>query len=250
MSDVQITTADGACEIVMARPQRKNALTLAMYSAMTEALEIAARDASVRALLLRGDGGNFTSGNDLNDFMQTPPTGDDSPVIRFLHALSTFEKPVVAAVEGHAIGVGTTLLLHCDLVYAAPSARFQLPFVNLALVPEASSSFLLPRLMGHARAAELLFFGEPFNAATARELGLVNAVVEDLNAHARARVHTLVEKPAESLRLTKQLLKAPLSDEIRARMRAEGVIFMERLASAEMREAVTAFFEKRPPRFR
>src|SRR4051812_3396638 len=127
MIDVQ--TSDGACEITMARPQRKNALTLAMYAAMTEALQTAARDDAVRAVLLRGQGGSFTSGNDLGDFMQSPPSGEDSPVLRFLKALSGFEKPVVAAVEGHAIGVGTTMLLHCDLVYAAPSARFQLPFV-------------------------------------------------------------------------------------------------------------------------
>src|SRR5258706_13434221 len=136
---INVQTSDGACEIAMARPQRKNALTLAMYAAMTEALEVAGRDDAVRAVLLRGEGGSFTSGNDLGDFMQSPPTGENSPVLRFLTALARFEKPVVAAVEGHAIGIGTTLLLHCDLVYAAPTARFQLPFVNLALVPEPAS---------------------------------------------------------------------------------------------------------------
>src|SRR5579859_2852641 len=181
-------TSDGACEIAMARPQRKNALTLAMYAAMTEALEAAGRDDAVRAVLIRGEGGSFTSGNDLGDFMQSPPTDENSPVLRFLAKLSAFDKPLVAAVEGHAIGIGTTMLLHCDLVYAAPSARFQLPFVNLALVPEAASSFLLPRLAGHVHAAELLFFGEPFDAATARDLGIVNAVADDVTAHARGRV--------------------------------------------------------------
>jgi enoyl-CoA hydratase/carnithine racemase len=204
----------------------------------------------VRAVLLHGEGGSFTSGNDLGDFMQSPPTGENSPVLRFLSALSAFEKPIVAAVEGHAIGIGTTLLLHCDLVYAAPSARFQVPFVNLALVPEAASSLLLPRLAGHARAAELLFFGEPFDAATAHDLGIVSAVADDVLAHARARVSALVAKPAQALRLTKRLMKQPLADAVRAQMRAEGAVFIERLASAEVREAITAFFEKRPPNFR
>jgi enoyl-CoA hydratase/carnithine racemase len=250
MSEVQVTTQEGVCEIALARPKRKNALTLAMYSAMTEALAVAGREPAVRAVLLHGEGGNFTSGNDLNDFMQNPLVGEDSPVGRFLQALSTFEKPVAAAVEGHAIGVGTTLLLHCDLVWAAPTARFQLPFVNLALVPEAASSYLLPRLCGHARAAELLFFGEPFDAATAKDLGLINGVADGVVAHARARVRQLADKPAESLRLTKRLLRAPLADEVKRRIRAEGEIFVERLASDELREAITAFFEKRPPRFR
>jgi enoyl-CoA hydratase/carnithine racemase len=250
MSEVQVTTSDGALEIALARPQRKNALNAAMLSALSEALEVAGRDPAVRAVLLRGEGGNFTSGYDLGEFISAPPVDEQSPVFRFLNALSTFEKPLVAAVEGHAVGIGTTLLLHCDLVYAAPTARFQLPFVNLALVPEAASSFLLPRLAGHARAAELLYFGEPFDAATAKELGLVNAIAEDLYGHARARVRLLVDKPAEALRLTKQLLKAPLADDVRARMRAESVFFKERLASAELREAATAFFERRPPKFR
>jgi enoyl-CoA hydratase/carnithine racemase len=247
---INVQTTDGASEIVLQRPQRKNALTLAMYAALSEALEVAGRDAAVRAVLFRGEGGSFTSGNDLGDFMQSPPTDDNSPVMRFLTALARFEKPIVAAVEGHAIGIGTTLLLHCDLVYAAPTARFQLPFVNLALVPEAASSFLLPRLVGHARASELLFFGEPFDAAAARELGIVNAVADDVLGHARARVRALVEKPAEALKLTKRLLKEPLAGDIPSRMRAEGALFIERLASAEVREAITAFFEKRPPKFR
>jgi enoyl-CoA hydratase/carnithine racemase len=203
-------------------------------------------------LLLRGEGGTFTSGNDLNDFIQSPPTGDDSPVARFLHALVDLDKPLVAAVEGRAVGIGVTMLLHCDLVYAAADAKLSMPFVNLALVPEAASTLLLPRLVGHPRAAEMLFFGEPFDAVVAKELGLVNAVVPaaEVVEYAQGRARALADKPIEALRQTKRLLKAPLREETRARMRAEAAAFVERLASPELREAVSAFFEKRVPRFR
>jgi enoyl-CoA hydratase/carnithine racemase len=252
MTDVTVTQSDGALEITLDRPARKNALSLAMYEALTAALARASSDDGIRAVLITGGGGAFTSGNDLKDFMQNPPAGPDSPVLRFLEAISTFDKPIVAAVEGHAIGIGTTMLLHCDLVYAADTARFQLPFVNLALVPEAASSFLLPRLMGHARAAELLFFGEPFDAATAKELGIVNAVLPaaELLTEARKRVQLLVEKAPEALKQTKRLLRAPRADETRKTMLAEGALFIERLASKEVAEAITAFFEKRKPNFR
>ena len=154
MDEIKTTEADGILEITIDRPAKKNALTLAMYDALAAALARASADPSVRVVLVRGgvgEGAVFTSGNDLQDFMRAPPTGDDSPVVRFLEAIRTFDKPLIAAVAGHAIGVGTTMLFHCDLVYAAEDARFQLPFVNLALVPEAGSSFLLPRLVGHAR---------------------------------------------------------------------------------------------------
>ena len=252
MSDVTVLNADGVLEIVMARPARKNALTVAMYAAMAEAIAGASRDDAVRAVLLRGEGGTFTSGNDLNDFIQSPPTGDDSPVARFLHALVELDRPLLAAVEGRAVGIGVTMLLHCDLVYAAADAKLSLPFVNLALVPEAASSLLLPRLVGHPRAAEMLFFGEPVDAVAARELGLVNAVVPaaEVVDFARGRARALADKPAEALRQTKRLLKAPLRDETLARMHAESAAFIERLASPELREAVSAFFEKRAPRFR
>jgi enoyl-CoA hydratase/carnithine racemase len=252
MSDVTVRTVDGVREIVMARPARKNALTLAMYGAMTEAIAGADADDGVRAVLLRGEGGTFTSGNDLNDFIRSPPTGDDSPVGGFLHALVDLDKPLVAAVEGRAVGIGVTMLLHCDLVYAAADAKLSMPFVNLALVPEAASSFLLPRLVGHPRAAEMLFFGEPFDAVVAKEVGLVNAVVPaaEVVEYAQGRARALADKPTEALRQTKRLLKAPLREETRARMRAEAAAFVERLASPELREAVSAFFEKRAPRFR
>ncbi len=252
MNDVKIETANGVRELVMARPARKNALTVEMYGAMADAIADAAGNGAVRAVLLRGEGGTFTSGNDLDDFVRRPPSGDDSPVARFLHALVDLDKPLVAAVEGRAIGIGVTMLLHCDLVYAAADAKLALPFVNLALVPEAASSLLLPRLVGHPRAAEMLFFGEPFDAVVARELGLVNAVVPagEVVEYSRARARALADKPSEALRQTKRLLKAPLREETLARMRAESVAFVERLASPELHEAIRAFFEKRPPRFR
>jgi enoyl-CoA hydratase/carnithine racemase len=252
MSDVMVQTADGVRQIVMARPSRKNALTVAMYDHMADALVDAAGNDAVRAVLLRGEGGTFTSGNDLDDFIQRPPSGDDSPVMRFLRALVDLDKPLIAAVQGRAIGIGVTMLLHCDLVYAAADAKLSLPFVNLALVPEAASSLLLPRLVGHPRAAEMLFFGEPFDAVVARELGLVNAVVPagEVVEYAQGRARALADKPAEALRQTKRLLKAPLRDETLAQMRAEAVAFTERLASPELREAISAFFEKRTPRFR
>ncbi len=252
MSDIQTNLVDGALEITMNRPARKNALTVDMYDDLGAALARASADESIRAVLLSGAGGVFTSGNDLNDFMQRRPSSEDSGAARFLGALLAFDKPIVAAVEGHAIGIGTTMLLHCDLVYAADTARFQLPFVSLGLVPEGASSFLLPRLMGHPRAAELLYFGEPFDAETARLLGIANRVLPaaEVTAFARARVGALVAKPLESLRQTKRLLRAPLADETRARLRAEFAAFNERLGSADVTEAITAFFEKRAPKFR
>jgi enoyl-CoA hydratase/carnithine racemase len=249
--DVRVQVESGVVEIVLSRPARKNALTLAMYDAMTAALADA-KAGPATAVLLRGEGGVFTSGNDLQDFMQRPPTGEDSPVFRFLEALVAFDKPLVAAVSGPAIGVGTTMLMHCDLVYASETARFQLPFVNLGLVPEAGSSLLLPRLAGHVRAAELLFFGEPFGAAYAREIGLVNAVLPEaaLLDHVRGRLAALSEKPPTALRETKRLLKGLGDpDAVRARMQAEAAVFLERLASPEVAEAISAFFEKRKPSF-
>jgi len=253
MDDGEILVEEqaGICRLTLSRPARKNALTLKMYDELARALGKAAGDPSARVVLVRGAGGSFTSGNDLGDFMRSPPSGEDSPVFRFLAQLVAFEKPLVAQVEGHAIGIGTTLLLHCDLVYASESARLQLPFVNLGLVPEAASSLLLPRIVGHARAAELLYFGEPFDAHTAHALGLVNAVlpVEKLAGEVDARLRKLAEKPPAALRETKRLLKAGAADDVRARMGLEGASFVERLRSPEVAEAIAAFFEKRKPDF-
>src|SRR5579859_6127162 len=226
-------TSDGACEIAMARPQRKNALTLAMYAAMTEALEAAGRDDAVRAVLIRGEGGSFTSGNDLGDFMQSPPTDENSPVLRFLAKLSAFDKPLVAAVEGHAIGIGTTMLLHCDLVYAAPSARFKTPFVDLALVPEAGSSVLLPALVGARRAAQLLLLGEQLDAQTALAWGLINSVVDDPDAAAAAAARKLASCAPGALRATRALTRRVSHEAVLEAMRVEGEAFAERLRSPE-----------------
>ena len=235
--------------LALDRPDKKNALTRAMYARLADALEAAASDAAVRAVVLSGRGGAFTGGNDLGDFMMDPPTGPDSPVFRFLQQAAGFPKPLVAAVAGPAIGIGTTILLHCDLAYAAPGALFKLPFVDLGLVPEAASSVLLPRLAGPARAAELLLFGEAFTAETAHDVGLVNAVVEDPVGRALERARELAEKPPAAVRQTKALLRHDAAEAVGAAMAREGALFVERLGSQEAQEAFTAFFEKRPPDF-
>ncbi|HLT48503.1 MAG TPA: enoyl-CoA hydratase [Rubricoccaceae bacterium] len=248
---VQAAIEGGILRLTLARPEKKNALTRAMYEALTAALDAARDDRAVRVVVLAGSGGSFTAGNDLTDFLNDPPTGEDSPVFRFLRAVSTFPKPLLAAVEGPAVGVGTTVLLHCDLVYAAPTARFRLPFVALGLVPEAASSLLLPRTVGPKRAAELLFFGEPFSADEAFQFGLVNAVVAEgeLEARVLARARDLAAKPPAAVRLTKALLRAPQAEAVAATLREEAAHFVDRLGSSEAQEALTAFLEKRAPDF-
>jgi enoyl-CoA hydratase/carnithine racemase len=242
---------DGVLRVEFNRPDKKNAISIAMYQALTDALQSASGDAAVRAVLLHGKPEVFTSGNDLTDFLANPPRGENSPVFRFLRVLSHFEKPLVAAVSGVAIGIGTTLLLHCDLVYAASGTRFHLPFVNLGLAPEAASSLLLPRIIGWQRAAELLMLGEPFAAERARELGLVNEVVppEDLFETAMSAAKKLAAKPPAALRSTKSLMKQGLLSAIDEAMAREGRAFGERLDSPEAREAFSAFLEKRKPDF-
>lgn len=235
--------------LTLTRPEKKNALTRAMYAALADALTEACGDAGVRAVVLAGEGGAFTAGNDLFDFMMDPPRDETSPVFQFLHAAVSFPKPLIAAVEGVAIGIGTTMLLHCDLAYAAPSARFKMPFTDLGLVPEAGSSLLVPRLAGQVRAAELLLLGEAFDAETAREIGLVNAVVDDPLAEAMERAQALAAKPPAAVRQSKALLRAPLLDRVLATIREEAALFVERLQSEEAQEAFTAFMEKRPPDF-
>jgi len=243
-----LTETKGPVKVVrLARPEKKNALTAEMYDLLTQALRDAATTDSVRAVLLIGAPGVFTAGNDLSDFLQHPPAGEESPVFRFLEVLSRFEKPLVAAVDGPAVGIGTTLLLHCDLVVAATSARFQLPFVKLGLVPEAASSLLLPRLAGLQRASEWLLLGEPFSAADAHAAGLVNRVVsaDALEATALAFAEALAARPPEALRLSKKLLRAPLAADVQAVMDKESALFVERLASDEAREAFMAFLSKK-----
>lgn len=250
MSEIVTETKDGVLTITINRPDKKNALTQAMYGAMADALEGAETDSAVRAVLIAGVAGAFTAGNDLQDFLNNPPQGDNSPVFRFLRAISTASKPLVAAVTGVAVGVGSTMLLHCDLVYAAESAKFSFPFVNLALVPEAASSLLLPRMVGYHKAAEMILLGEPFDAAAAVASGIANAVCPDeaVVATALATARKLAAKPPSSLRLSKQLMKQAKPD-VSEQMAAEGVHFRAQLQSAEAREAMTAFFEKRPPKF-
>ena len=250
-SSEHVTAArDGhVLHLALRRPSKKNALTRAMYSALADALAGASEEPGVRVVVLSGSDGVFTSGNDLGDFMADPPSGPDSPVFRFLTALVGFPKPLVVAVEGPAIGIGTTLLLHADLAYAAPDARFQMPFVPLGLVPEAASSLLLPRLAGPARAAEMLLFGEPFTAETAREVGLVNEVAGDPVGRALGRARQLAALPPEAVRQTKAFLRRPLAEDVARTIEHEGAAFTERLASPEAQEAFTAFFEKRPADF-
>ena len=231
----------------LARPEKKNALTAEMYDALTGALREASSDDAIRVVLLTGAPGVFTAGNDLSDFLQHPPAGDESPVFRFLSAITKFEKAVVAAVDGPAVGIGTTLLLHCDLVVAATGTRFQLPFVKLGLVPEAASSYLLPRLAGMQRASEWLLLGEPFSAAEAHAAGLVNRVVspEVLEQTALGLAEALAARPPEALRLSKKLIRGPRAAEVQAVMAQESALFVERLASEEAREAFTAFLSKK-----
>lgn len=250
MSDDILVSRDGALlQLRFNRPDKKNAITSAMYAALADALEQAEADAAVRVVILAAEGDSFTAGNDLKDFMAVATAGgDDLPVYRFLTALSTFAKPVVAAVRGNAIGIGTTLLLHCDQVVAAPDARFSLPFVDLALVPEAASSMLLPRLVGPQLAARHLMLAEPFGSEEALRYGLVAEISEDAEGAAEAIAKRLAAKPPEALRIAKALIRAddePVAD----RIAREGKAFGERLKSAEAAEAFRAFFEKRAPNF-
>ena len=246
----------GVMTVTLNRADKKNALTEAMYAALGDALEAAAKDASVKVVMFTGSGDSFTAGNDLADFAAAgaKPVGADegeTPVNRFLRLIATTEKPLIAAVNGLAVGVGVTMLLHCDLVYAGQSATFQTPFVNLGLVPEAASSLLLPSLVGNQKAAELLFLGKKIGAAEAERIGLVADVLPDaeLAARAGAIAQELATKAPTAVKLTKQLLRGASRPDIARRMAEEGVHFAKQLRSAEVKEAISAFFEKRAPDF-
>ncbi len=251
MDSILTEIRDRVQHIRFNRPDKKNAITSAMYLALAHALRHAERDAAVRVALIEGAPDLFTAGNDLHDFLEHPPRSSDAPAFQFLRGIREFPKPLIAAVGGLAVGVGTTMLLHCDFVYCTPGTRFSLPFVNLGLSPEGGSSYLLPRLAGYQRAAELLLLGEPFGAETAREIGLVNAIVpeEALLATAGETARKLAAKPAASLREAKSLMKQAMKESLRRAMDDEGEAFCERLESPEAKEAFTAFFEKRPPDF-
>lgn len=248
MSDTLLKNLDaGVLTLTFHRPDKKNAFTHAMYTEATEALLAADRDDAVRVVVLTGAGGAFTAGNDLGDFLEHPPTGEDSPVFRYLRALVDASKPVIASVDGAAVGIGTTMLLHCDFVLASERTRFSMPFVNLGLCPEGASSVLLPRMAGGVLAAELLMFGEPFDAATALRAGIINRVVpaEKLAEATAERARALASKPMEALKVTKRLLREPLRAEVTAALSREGAEFVQRLSSPEAHEAFTAFLSRR-----
>ena len=244
-----ITVADdGPIRTVrMNRPDKKNALTASMYEAMAAALEDANGDATIRCVVIAGAPGAFSAGNDLVEFSQAAASGEGlgSSATRFLHALARSERPLIAAVQGPAVGVGTTMLLHCDYVVAAADARFSTPFVNLGLVPEAASSLLAPRLMGHRRAFELLVMGRPLDAAAAQSCGLVNTVVPpgEVDAAAMKAARDIAALPAEAVAASRRLMRTP--DDIIARIDEEVRVFKERLQSAEARAAFDAFLTRK-----
>ncbi len=249
-NQITIDNDGGILRLTMNRPDKKNALTQEMYGAMADVMASAENDLSVRVILFAGSEGNFSAGNDLNDFRNNPPRGPDAPVFRFITGLAKSTVPMIAAVDGFAIGVGTTMLLHCDMVFLSEDAQLQMPFVDLGLVPEAGSSYLLPKLMGHARAAELVMTGRMIDARNAMELGIANRICtpDDVHAAAMATARTLAAKPPQGLRTTKALLKSD-RDQVVAQLERESAEFSRRLASDECREALTAFAEKRPPDF-
>ena len=246
---MEVERGGGRLSIRMNRPERRNAITVAMYAALADAIEAAASDDEVRLITIEGAGEDFTAGNDLADFLaEMPPPGTtDIPVWRFLRAMARNEVPVLAAVHGNAVGIGTTMLFHCDLVLAEEGSRFVMPFVDLGLVPEAASSLILPRLAGRRRAARYLLLGEGFGPEEAMEIGLVSHVVPNgqVGAAMASMVEALLAKPAQALQLTQRLLRRGGEEEILQRMELENGHFAERLASDEVRQAIAAFFAAR-----
>jgi enoyl-CoA hydratase/carnithine racemase len=241
---VSVTDRDGVRHLVLDRADKKNALTAAMYAALGDAIVSASKD-DVGAVVISGRGSVFTAGNDLRDFLDHPPHGDDAPVFHFLQGLMQTDVPIVAAVRGAAVGIGTTMLLHCDVVYATPNASFRAPFVDLGLVPEAASSVLLPRRIGRARTGAAIFLGEPIDAQTALTAGLISAIVsdEELDAKAEAAARAIAAKPRQAVRETKRLMNHDREANLEAMWR-ESVAFRERLASDEARAAMASFFQR------
>lgn len=248
--DILTKIEDRILTITFNRPDKKNALTAAMYAKMVDAMVDANTNDDVRVILLTGNGDAFTAGNDLLDFRDNPPLGADAPVSRFLRELVHAEKPMIAAVNGIAVGVGLTMLLHCDLVYMANGAGLQAPFVDLALVPEAASSLLLPARVGHARAAEIFMLGKTVGADEAVSMGLANAALaaDELEAAALKAAQALAKKAPEAVKQSKRLMRGD-PEVLLERMNVEGQLFGERLQSPELLEAVTAFMQKREPNF-
>ena len=251
MSEILQHQDAGVLTLTFNRVERKNSINVAMYDALATAIAQATDDAATRVVVIQGHETVFSAGNDIEDFLKNKPAGDDSPVFRFLRGIAAFPKPLIAAVCGPAVGIGTTMLFHCDLVYAGDNAAFSMPFVNLGLVPEAASSLLAPRMFGHHRAAEALLLGEPFMAEAALEVGLVNRVLPptEANAYAQQQARKLAAKPLPSLITTKALMKGGYLGEILHRMDQEGAHFARMLGESAAREAMTAFMEKRKPDF-
>jgi len=255
MSTILTGVHNGVLRIVFNRPEKKNAFTVGMYEAVNEAFDQAAGDPHIRALLFAGEGGAYTAGNDLQDFLANPPVSEEAPVFQFLRNLAHCPKPMVAAVQGFAVGVGTTMLLHCDLVYAADDAKFSLPFVNLGLCPEAASSLLLPHIVGHQRAAEKLLLGDPFGAEEAEHMGFVNKILppDQVIEFATRQAERIAALPAASVRATKMLMKGGKKGNdlktIFERMDEEAHLFRDMLVGPAAREAMNAFIEKRKPDF-
>jgi enoyl-CoA hydratase/carnithine racemase len=251
MSDILTHTEAGVMTLTFNRLDKKNSITTAMYGQLTDTLAQAEQDAAVRVVLIQGDATIFSAGNDIGDFLHAPPSTLDSPGFRFLRGIASFPKPIVAAVCGPAVGIGTTMLFHCDLVYAGDNAAFSMPFVNLGLCPEAASSLLAPRMFGYHRAAEALLLGEPFMAEAALDVGLVNRVVPptECNAIAQAQARKLAAKPMSALVETKRLMKRSQQSAVLERIGEEGQSFSRMLHEPAAREAFTAFMQKRKPDF-
>src|SRR6202790_3886801 len=251
MEEIITERSNGILRVELNRPSRKNAMTSGMYIDLADIFNDAARDPSTRVVLWHGAGDSFCAGNDIEDFLKNPPGSGESPQATLMNALVNFDKPVVVAVQGAAIGGGTTMLTHCDFIYAGESTKFQMPFINLAVVPEFGSSCSVPARIGHLRAAELILLGAPFDARRAAELGLVTEVVSDNDVLARATetARKLAAKPAAALQASKRLMKQPTLEQLKAAMKAENQEFSAQVRSEDAKEAFTAFLEKRKPDF-
>jgi enoyl-CoA hydratase/carnithine racemase len=251
MDQIVTEHAGNILRVQLNRPTKRNAMTSAMYLALAGIFNAAANDENTRVVLWHGAGDSFCAGNDIEDFLKNPPGPGESPQASLMNALVNFDKPLVAAVHGAAIGGGTTMLTHCDFVYAGESTRFQMPFINLAVVPEFGSSCSVPARVGHVRAAELILLGAPFDAGRAAELGLVTQVISDRDVLARATetAGRLAAKSAGALQASKRLMKQPFREQIEAAMKAENKEFSAQVRSEDAKEALTAFLEKRKPDF-
>jgi enoyl-CoA hydratase/carnithine racemase len=251
MSEILTERSGSILRVQLNRPAKKNAMTSSMYVTLADILNDAAKDDDIRVVVWHGAGDSFCAGNDVEDFLKNPPGPGESPQARLANALINFDKPLIAAVHGSAVGGGTTMLTHCDFVYAGESAKFQMPFINLGLVPEFGSSFSIPMRIGHLRAAELILLGLPFDARRAEELGLVTRVVPDreLMVTATETAQRLAEKPAGALQAGKRLMKRSSREQIEQAVKDENEEFASRVRSAEVKEAFAAFIEKRRPDF-